>query len=164
MRIRKSSINDLDRMLSIYGKAREFMVKSGNPSQWGDSYPSADLLRSDIDAGISYVIEKENKIVGTFVFVIGDDPTYSEIEGEWIDKGTYGTIHRIASDGSVKGIADTCLDFCMKLIGNIRIDTHHDNKIMLSWIKRSGFQYCGVIHVADGTPRHAFQLSGKMCR
>ncbi len=44
------------------------------------------------------------------------------------------------------------------------LSSHPDNQIMLSWIKCSGFQYCGVIHVADGTPRHAFQLSDKMCR
>lgn len=124
----------------------------------GDSYPSIDLVRRDITEGISYVVESGDRIVGTFAFIIGDDPTYSEIEGKWIDNEPYGTIHRIASDGSVKGIADCCLDYCAGIIGNIRIDTHQDNKIMLRWIKQTGFIYCGIIHVADSSPRYAFQL------
>ncbi len=119
-------------------------------------------VRRDIADGISYVVESDNRIVGTFVFIIGDEPTYSEIEGKWIDNEPYGTIHRIASDGSVKGIADYCLKYCSGIIGNIRIDTHKDNNVMLKWIKCSGFSYCGIIHVADGSPRHAFQFSHRV--
>lgn len=159
--IRKSVPGDLERMLEIYEKARAFMSMTGNPTQWGDSYPSVELLRSDIADGISYVVETGNRIVGTFVFIIGDEPTYSEIQGEWMDAKPYGTIHRIASDGSVRGVADYCLKHCAGIIGNIRIDTHHDNKVMLKWIKRSGFGYRGIIHVADGSPRHAFQLADR---
>lgn len=38
------------------------------------------------------------------------------------------------------------------------IDTHEDNAPMLGWIRSRGFQYCGIIHCASGTPRLAFQL------
>lgn len=158
MNIRKSTTHDLNRLLEIYESARRFMARSGNPSQWGESYPSEELLLRDIGAGVSYVVESDNVIVGTFVFIVGEDPTYSEIEGEWIDNAIYGTIHRIASDGSVRGIADYCLEYCTTIIGNIRIDTHRYNKVMLRWIRKSGFRYCGIVHVADGTPRLAFQL------
>ncbi len=159
--IRKSVAGDLERMLAIYEKAKAFMANTGNPTQWGDSYPSVELLRRDIAEGISHVVVSDNKIVGTFVFIIGDEPTYSEIEGEWINDEPYGTIHRIASDGSVRGIADFCLKYCFGIIGNIRIDTHNDNNVMLKWIKRSGFIYCGIIHVADGSPRLAFQKTDR---
>lgn len=158
MRIRKSLLSDVPRMLEIYEYARQFMRRSGNPTQWRDGYPSIDLLRSDIERGISFVVESDEIVVATFVFVIGEEPTYMHIEGKWCDNGSYGTVHRIASDGSVKGIADFCLKYCKGIIGNIRIDTHSDNHVMLSWIRRSGFSYCGVIHVSDGTPRYAFQL------
>lgn len=159
--IRKSVAGDMERMLAIYEKAKAFMANTGNPTQWGDSYPSVELLRRDIAEGISCVIESKNRIVGTFVFIIGDEPTYSEIEGEWINNEPYGTIHRIASDGSVRGIADFCLKYCSGIISNIRIDTHNDNNVMLKWIKRSGFSYCGIIHVADGSPRLAFQKTDR---
>ena len=156
--VRRSRVEDLARMLEIYDTARTFMRKSGNDSQWVNGYPAATLLLDDISAGVSYVIVSGNRIVGTFAFIVGDDPTYSEIDGDWLNDKPYGTIHRIASDGSMRGIADACLKYCTSVINNIRIDTHKDNHPMLSWIRKTGFRYCGVIHLSDGTPREAFQL------
>lgn len=156
--VRRGSVEDLARMLEIYDTARTFMRKSGNDSQWVNGYPAVSLLQDDISAGVSYVIEADDRIVGTFAFIVGDDSTYSEIDGEWLNDAPYGTIHRIASDGSIRGIADACLKYCTSVINNIRIDTHKDNRPMLGWIRKAGFSYCGVIHVSDGTPREAFQL------
>lgn len=159
MEIRRTIAQDLERVMRIFDLARDFMRRSGNMSQWGGGYPSEDLILSDIRKGVSYVVTDEGAVVGTFVFVIGADPTYSEIDGGWLNDEPYGTIHRIASDGSRRGIADECLKFCKALINNIRIDTHKDNTVMLNWINRSGFKRCGIIRIADGTPREAFQLT-----
>ncbi len=158
MEIRKTILSDLPRVMQIFGVARDFMKRSGNPSQWNDNYPSEELVISDIQEGVSYVVIYRSKIVGTFVFVEGDEPSYSEIDGCWLNDKPYGTIHRIASDGSTNGIANECLKFCKTKIHNIRIDTHKDNSIMQKWITRCGFKKCGVIRVSDGTPRDAFQL------
>lgn len=149
---------DLTRIIEIFDKARSFMRRTGNMSQWTGGYPSADILMNDIRQGNNYVIVRDEIVVGTFAFILGPDSTYSTIEGRWLDDRPYGTIHRIASDGSARGVADTCLEACRKIINNIRIDTHRDNKVMLKWIERSGFSYCGIIHLADGSPRMAFQL------
>ena len=54
--IRKSVAGDLERMLAIYERAKAFMANTGNPTQWGDSYPSVELLRRDIAEGISHVV------------------------------------------------------------------------------------------------------------
>jgi len=35
---------------------------------------------------------------------------------------------------------------------NIRIDTHHDNKIMQRLLQENGFVHCGVIFLTDGSP------------
>ena len=35
MYIRKAAIEDLDAIMEIYGIAQDFMIKSGNPNQWG---------------------------------------------------------------------------------------------------------------------------------
>lgn len=161
MEIRKTALSDLPKVMQIFENARNFMMISGNPSQWNDNYPSEELIMSDIHEGISYVIIDKDRIVGTFVFVEGKEPTYSDIDGCWLNDKPYGTIHRIASDGSTKGIADECLNFCKMRNQNIRIDTHKDNSVMLKWINHSGFKKCGIIHVSDGTPRYAFQLDTK---
>ena len=40
---------------------------------------------------------------------------------------------------------------------NIRIDTHLDNRIMQHVIKKYGFTYCGIIYLASGDERLAYQ-------
>ena len=99
------------------------------------------------------------QIVGGFAFIIGREPNYAVIEnGAWHSDQPYGTIHRIASNGQAKGIACACFDFCHSKIDCLRIDTHADNKPMQNAIGSYGFRYCGIIHVADGTPRNAYDL------
>ena len=44
-----------------------------------------------------------------------------------------------------------------KGIPAIRIDTHADNLRMRGLIESAGFTYCGVITVADGTERVAYE-------
>ena len=39
----------------------------------------------------------------------------------------------------------------------MRADTHADNKVMQHLLESEGFTRCGIIHVADGTPRIAYQ-------
>lgn len=165
MYIRKTETGDIPRMLGIFKAARRFMRCQGNMTQWPDTYPSAETIHHDIDLGQSYVIESNGTPVGTFVLALGEEPTYAEItDGKWPDARPYATIHRIASDGSVKGIADAALRFARselnaRGIGALRIDTHRDNRPMLSWIESRGFACCGIIRVWDGTPRLAYQLT-----
>ena len=49
MEIRKASVQDLDQIMQIYEKAREFMRTNGNAEQWGDEYPSRELIEQDFD-------------------------------------------------------------------------------------------------------------------
>lgn len=150
-------------MLEIYVRARDYMAKTGNPNQWGPTnWPPAELLRNDIQAGNSYVCENdEGKVIGTFYFIQGPDiePTYKNItEGEWLDSSPYGVIHRIASDGSEKGVGTFCINWAYDKCKHMRIDTHGDNAIMQNLLKKLGFQKCGTIYVVeDNFPRIAFE-------
>ena len=90
--------------------------------------------------------------------IIGDDPTYALLEdGQWLNDRPYGTIHRIASDGSCKGIFDAALEFSKGMINNIRIDTHEANSIMLTLMESRGLKRCGIIYKEDGTKRIVYQ-------
>ena len=111
--IRLAEMQDIPAILAIFDQAREFMRTMGNPSQWPASYPNCQLVEGDIRAGHCYVFEEAGQVVGTFAFIIGPDPTYQEIEGAWHLSELYGTIHRIASNGQVKGLAYQCFDFCL---------------------------------------------------
>ena len=159
MKIRKSTMQDLNAMLRIYETARRYMAEHGNPGQWTDGYPRPDVLTEDIRRGESYVMLEGECIVGTFAFIIGEDPTYQIIEdGTWHYSDPYGTIHRLASDGSVKGVAKACFDYCGQKIDHLRIDTHRNNLTMQAAIEKYGFRRCGIIYQPDGTDRIAYDL------
>ena len=159
MIIRKAKLEDIDEMLRIYRLAKEYMDKSGNPTQWKPGHPGREILEADIANGTSYVCEENGQLHAAFAFIIGEDPTYQVIEeGAWSDASTYGTIHRLASDGQVKGIFTTCLSFCRNICPHLRADTHHDNLTMQHLLEKNGFKRCGIIHIADGSPRIAYEL------
>lgn len=155
--IRHATEAELPRILAIYDTARRFMRQNGNMTQWVNGYPGEPLLRQDIASGSLYVMADDTGVYAVFALVLGDDPTYASIEGSWQDHSLYGTIHRIGSDGTHRGVLHECVDWCAARIPHLRIDTHADNQIMRRAIVREGFTYCGVIHVADGTPRVAFE-------
>jgi len=51
----------------------------------------------------------------------------------------------------------TMMQYLENITDNIRIDTHKDNHIMQHNLARFGFQYCGIIHIASGAERLAYQ-------
>lgn len=159
MKIRPTTHTDMDALLGIFAYARQQMALDGNATQWGDNYPEREQLEADIQQGVSYVVEHEGAISGTFVFILGKDPTYLLIEnGVWInDSLAYGTIHRIASNGSCKGIFHAVLAWCSAQCANIRIDTHADNRRMIHLIEKAGFTRCGIIYTRKCSPRIAYQ-------
>lgn len=161
MDIRKARESDLTRILDIYAYARKFMVENGNPDQWAKGgYPEKEILEQDMEKGDLYVIEEDDRVCGVFAFPIGPDPTYAVIEnGAW-PEGTveYGTIHRIAGDGTVHGLLLRCVDFCFQFVDTIRIDTHADNLIMRHQIEKCGFTYCGNIRTRNNSLRLAYEL------
>lgn len=160
MLIRKARLDDLSQVLRIYAHARRFMAANGNPSQWGDCYPPKELTEEDIELGRLYVgVGGDGTPCCAFAYIIGSDSTYSRIyNGEWLNSLPYGTIHRLASDGTQRGVFKECLSFCLRTINNIRVDTHEDNRIMQKLVEKHGFIKCGTIIVANGSPRIAYQL------
>ena len=112
--IRLAQNQDLKEILMIYAYARKFMAEHGNPTQWGSTSPREEVLRNDIRQQQLYVIENDakDKILGVFALIIGEDPTYQQIEqGSWKDESLYGTLHRVASAPGAHGILEQALDF-----------------------------------------------------
>lgn len=158
--IRLAQYNDLDRIVSVYETARQYMAQNGNPGQWGSIYPQKSMLEDDIAQRQLYVDEEGGNIHGVFMFSIWKDPTYARIEGAWLSDTPYGTIHRVASDGQVKGVFSRCVAYCKAQISHLRIDTHEANHTMRRQIERQGFDYCGIIYAEDGSPRMAYEYVG----
>lgn len=151
--------SDLDAIMQIYARARQTMADSGNPTQWGRNFPPQELIEEDIDTNRLFVYLHNGALEGVFAFVLGPDPTYAKIEdGQWLnDTLPYGTIHRLASAGKRPGVASDIISWCLEHCESLRADTHADNKIMQHVLEKNGFTKCGIIHVADGAPRIAYQ-------
>ena len=163
MSIRKTRIEDLPIVLDIYSYARNFMAERGNPKQWGaTNWPPAELIREDIRCGKSYVcLNDSDQVIGVFYYEYGEEiePTYRKIEeGDWGDSGPYGVVHRMAGNGSQKGIGRFCIQWAYQQCGHLRVDTHPDNTVMQSLLDKEGFQKRGIIHVVeDNDPRYAYE-------
>ncbi len=157
--IRLAELSDLPRLMQVYAAARACMAKTGNPHQWAGGHPSLELLTSDIPKRQLYVVEEGGEVHGAFAFILGADPTYSRIDGgRWLSDAPYGTIHRIASDGTGHGMFTDVLAFCRGIRPHVRIDTHRDNRVMQHVVTKHGFRYCGVIYLENGDPRLAYEL------
>ena len=160
MEIRRAHPQELDQIMEIYDRARQFMRRSGNLTQWANGYPSRELIEEDMAAGNCYVLLDGGALAGTFCYLQGKDvePTYAKIDGAWLDDGPYGVIHRLASAGSARGLTDVCRDWCLARCPSLRADTHRDNLPMQRALERCGFQRCGTVIIQDGTERLAYQL------
>lgn len=158
LQVRLGKKEDITRLNEIYATAREFMRATGNPNQWKNTNPTEEQVLEDIELGRCKVIYDETGIHGVFALCQGEDPTYEYIEGgQWLNNEAYVTIHRIASDQTRRGIFRVAMDECKKYADNIRIDTHKDNAVMQRTLEKYDFQHCGVIYLANGEPREAYQ-------
>ena len=155
--IRKATLSQLPQIMQIYAQARIFMAQNGNPDQWGTAYPQEEMIRGDIASEKCYVNLDGQNIRAVFYFAVEEDPTYGYIEGAWCNDRPYGVIHRIAVGENGKGAAAECFRFAYEQCPNLRIDTHEKNIPMQRCLDKNGFQRCGIIYLADGDPRIAYQ-------
>ncbi|MBE6813095.1 MAG: N-acetyltransferase [Ruminococcaceae bacterium] len=159
MHIRHTRKEDLPRLLEIYAIARRFMAENGNPTQWKTNKPAPERVKQDIEENLNFVGVDDNDIIRfVFVFFTCPEPTYSYIEnGAWLNDAPYGTIHRVATDGTVHGAMGEIVNFCRQTTENLRIDTHENNIPMQKALAKNGFKKCGTIYLEDGDSRIAFQ-------
>ena len=173
MQFRKTTEADLARVAEIFDGARETMHAQGI-DQWTDGYPAVSDIRADIADGISYVLcADDGRIVATCAVLLFGEDTYTDIRGgAWLTESSddanavYVAVHRVATDTDCRGrgLASRLLSEAA-VIGrregkiSLRIDTHRDNVIMHHILQKYGFQRCGVIYLANGDARDAYQLT-----
>lgn len=164
MNFRKSKKADVKSIMKIINQAQEYLKNQGI-DQWQNNYPNEDVINTDISNGESYVLEKDGNIVATSVISFNKEKTYDVIhDGKWLTDGECAVIHRIAVDNTCKGlgvshkIIEYAEEMCKeKDINSIKVDTHRENLSMQNMLKKNGFKYCGVIYLADGAERVAFE-------
>jgi len=157
--IRPARSSDMTAILQVMDAARQIMRASGNRHQWVNGYPSEAVIAADMAQQVGYVLEEAGRIVAYFAFIPSPEPTYAQIVGgRWLDdEQPYHVIHRMGSYPEVHHVFDDIMAYAFAHDPNIRIDTHRDNTIMQHNLRRHGFTYCGIIYLASGDERLAYQ-------
>ncbi|OXZ35678.1 GNAT family N-acetyltransferase [Finegoldia magna] len=155
--------NDIAEIMEIVENAKIYM-KENKINQWSENYPNEDVFLADLKENRLYVAEIKGKVVGMAVLVLDGDADYKNIDGKWLSDGEYGVIHRIAVNPDYKSqnVAKNLLDFFENKLkelnyDSIRVDTHKDNKSMLRFIEKNGFQKCGIVYIRKTDERIAFE-------
>ncbi|MBR2068086.1 MAG: GNAT family N-acetyltransferase [Solobacterium sp.] len=169
MEIRKTKIEEIDRVMEIILHAKEAMKAMHIPQWQSPDYPKKEDIEEDIKQGASYVVEDEGELVATMCLYYRNDPAidhYDYIEeGKWLkEEGNYVVLHRCAVEDEYKGKGYSQRLFAFgeayaRSLGcnDYRIDTHEKNGPMLKAIEKYGFRPCGIVYMYDKTKRIAFQ-------
>lgn len=164
MTLEKACLQDVESIMAIIAYAQETFKKAGI-NQWQNGYPNPMTIEQDIKLGNSYKLMIDAELVATCAVIFDVEPTYDQIfEGQWLTNRPYATVHRIAIAASYKGkgLSHTIMRaveaLCLENdIQDIRVDTQEDNLAMQGLLKKAGYTYCGIIFLADGQKRLAYQ-------
>lgn len=164
MEFRRAKKEEARKILEIIDSAKDYF-KNNHIDQWQNGYPNLTVINDDIEKELNYVLIKDSRIVATAVISFCGEETYDKIyNGKWIIDGKFAVIHRIAVSNEYKGngfsgkiIKETEILCKDNSVQSIRIDTHRDNIAMQKSIKKSGFEYCGIIYDTDESERLAFE-------
>lgn len=155
--IKKAEFKDLDTIMEMIVEGRKH-IQTYNIPQWINGYPSVDTITEDINKNKGYLLVEDDEIVGYFV-VIEHDPCYDTIDGAWLNNEPYVAIHRSVTKYFNKGLGSKMFDELKMIYDHIRVDTHEGNISMNKCLLKNDFKYCGVIYLADGAPRNAYEYT-----
>lgn len=158
----KAKISDIPKIWNIIQDAI-LRRKADGSNQWQDGYPNPEVLQSDIEKEVGFVLTKSNTIIGYCAILINDEPEYANIEGKWLTNVDFVVFHRVAiakthlGKGFAKVIFNYIEDFALKNnIYSLKADTNFDNLEMISIFEKAGYTYCGEVYFRGG-PRKAFE-------
>ena len=156
---------DLSNIMVIINEAKDFLKQSGS-SQWQGTYPDEDTILTDIKNKSALVLIVDDKVTGYAASVVGIEPTYQKINGEWKNTNDdYATFHRLAISSKYRGMhlanfmfSDLISIMVNQGIKNFRIDTSRKNQIMQHLALKNNFIERGIIMV-DEDPEDPSRLA-----
>lgn len=153
-KLRLANNEDLDDILQIINEAKQKLANQ-QIDQWQYGYPNRETFKQDIKKNQLYVYE-DTQVIGVMSLIFGEEKTYRQIDGQWLNDNAYATIHRLAvkQDYQKSNVASSMIAAARfiahsKGIHSLRGDTHHHNKDMRKCLERNGFVYCGVIQLEE---------------
>ena len=160
--IRKSELTDVATIMELIADAQRFLRSCG-VDQWQDGYPTQRIIEQDIALEHSYICIEQGRVVATAVLSAAGEPTYSTIEGSWLNENRYVVVHRLAVSASAvrRGVARGVMlyaeQFATSLgLSDVRVDTHKDNRVMQHLLESLGYKLCGQITLQSQAKRLAY--------
>ncbi len=163
--IRSAKISEIPDILQLTDACTRSMIEKGI-YQWNEHYPSASAFENDIERNELYVLEVDEKIIGTIVISTFVDAEYIPIK--WLTPDANNVyIHRLSvhPNHQGKGYAQRLMDFAetqAKKDGfvSIRLDTFSQNKRNQQFYETRGYQRLGDIFFPKQSehPFHCYEL------
>ena len=181
MELRKATVADIDRIMTILDDARAFQRSMGF-RQWEDGYPDRPTILADISTGNARVLidthenetdtsrnsprteipDKAPEILGYCLLAVGD-AAYDQLDHTWLCQGPYGVIHRfaLATEARGKKLATRFLDlieqeYIRRRVLSLRVDTGAANLIMRHLLLTRSYHPHGLLTFIWG-PRLTFE-------
>ncbi len=159
---RRATGADVDEIMSVLAEGAAFLAEQG-VDQWQDGYPQREIIEADVAAGRGWFFTCGDEGAGYVCYDMRRNPDYEIIKGgKWLTAGEdYCAIHRSAVRAKYRGsgLAGEMFSLGEDLAAgmgktSVRVDTHHDNAPMHRLAQRLGYEYCGVVTLADVEAGH----------
>ncbi len=149
--IRKATLKDIDRIISITKACASFMIDKG-VYQWNEHYPNKAAFKNDVLRNELYVIEESKTVVGCVVVSSFMDEEYIPVS--WLTQSNRNIyIHRLAIHPKYqgKGYAKKLMDFAEKFAKennytSVRLDTFSQNKRNQKFYELRSYKRLGDIY------------------
>lgn len=163
--IRHAKISEIPEIITICKACAAYMISNGI-YQWNEHYPSAAAFEKDIERDELFVLEVDNKIIGTVVVSTLVDEEYKPVK--WLTPNEQNVyIHRLSIDPDQQGsgYAQKLMDFAenrAKEHGfvSVRLDTFSQNKRNQRFYEKRGYQRLEDIYYPKQSkhPFHCYEL------
>lgn len=102
MNFKKASIDDFELICKMMVDARKKSWDEG-VFQWNENYPTATMIKGDLEKGYTYLVYDEGKIVAFFTTnSICEDDVHDHIK--WLNEGdNWVILHRLCVDTGAQG-------------------------------------------------------------
>ena len=163
--IRSAKISEISEILILTKACAVNMVKNGI-YQWNEHYPSKKAFANDIERSELFVLEIEEKIIGTIVITPIMDEEYIPVD--WLTTNENNIyIHRLAihPKHQGKGYAQKMMDFAENHAKkhnfvSVRLDTFSQNKRNQKFYETRGYHRLGDIYFPKQSehPFHCYEM------
>lgn len=163
--IRRAKISEITDIITISKACAQYMIDKGI-YQWNEHYPSREHYEKDVNRDELFVLELEDKIIGTIVLSTYMDEEYKAVK--WLTpNGNSLYVHRLSihPENQGQGRAQELMDFAEDFaktnnFESIRLDTFSQNKRNQRFYEARGYKKLGDIHFPKQSkhPFHCYEL------